>query len=96
MHKLREQAKDEGGANATRYLEARGDLGLRTSGDRVGHQRARDYLEVEQLAGAESMTDEELLAMVNGAIEAAKAAAVLRKNCDPRVDTGAADATSER
>jgi hypothetical protein len=88
MHKLHEQAKAEGGANATRYLEARGDLGLRSGGDRVGHQRARDYLEIEQAAGAESVTDEELLQMVNGVIEAAKAAAVLRKNTDTGASAG--------
>lgn len=88
MHKLHEQAKAEGGANATRYLEARGDLGLRTSGDRVGHQRARDYLEIEPSTGSDSMTDEELLAMVDGVIAAAKAAAGLRKNTDTGASTG--------
>lgn len=90
LHKLREQAKDEGGANAMRYLEARGDIGGRAGGggDRVGHQRAKDYIETEQVAGAEGMTDEELLAMVDGVIASAKAAAGLRKNTDTGASTG--------
>lgn len=89
MRKLHDQAKNEGGANASRYLEARGDLGLRAGGgERVGHQRARDYLELEQVVGNDSLTDEELLAMVNGVIDAAKAAAGLRKNTDTGASAG--------
>lgn len=78
LHKLREQAVNEGGPNAMRYLEAKGG-GRSSGGGAPTIQRGRDYEEADPVAGQDSMTDEEVLELINGAIGNALLAADLRR-----------------
>jgi hypothetical protein len=79
--KVHKQAADEGGDLAIKWLKFRyggGDGGAALGGRPAG----RDYVEQEVTAGRDSMTDDEVLALIEGSIASARQAAGL----EPQVD----------
>ena len=92
MEKLHTQAKDNGGADATRYLEALAG-GQRSASQGVRRQIGAEYQDEDPTAGADTMDDGDLLELLNTTIASALASSEYHRRISdqargPGGDTG--------